>query len=87
MEIRISLSQDRPYSELCSLDGKIRELQQDQVEALPAVIFYLDDLLAPMLLRRTELKQRLGFKDVTGPFYSDRYFHNRQAVPIYWPEL
>lgn len=86
MEILISLSTDyNSYRELCEVDDKIREMQRDQVEALPAVIFYLDELLAPMLLRHTQLKQQLRLKDASGPFYSDHYLHEGQKRP--WPQV
>ena len=86
MEIMISLSTDyNSYEELCKVDQEIRDTELDQREALPAVIDVMEQSLIWPRRRRRMIQRRHGLDDVTGPFYSDHYFHEGQKRP--WPQV
>ncbi len=89
MEITINLSEhftsvsrvpadpNIAYKNLVYLDGKIRSRMMDQRDALPAVIHEIERELVWPKVRLRQLKARLGFQDVSGPFFADHYMDGK----------
>jgi len=69
-------SSESDYKALCKLDAHIRDTERDQLEALPAVIHYLDDQLVWPRRNHRLLCRRIGLENVSGPFYEDHYLDN-----------